>query len=90
MLLSLVVGAVYLRANLPPRPGVFWLFPSPSTETPTELQRKAEAAPEYQSALAAANRERNAMIVRAFTVWLMSGAAFYGAGMTIHRARRVR
>ena len=88
MTLALVFGAIYVRANMPPRPGVYWLSPYPSAD-PTELQKKAEASASFQAALKETRAERQALIMRAGAVWILSGAALYSLGLIVSRRRGV-
>ena len=88
MTLAFVMGAIYVRANLPPRPGVYWLSPYPSADSPTELQKRAEASASFQAALQETRAERRALILRAGAVWILSGVALYAGGLTVSRRRR--
>ena len=85
MAVAFVAGGLYVRANLPPRPGVYWLFPYPSKETFADVQRRAEADPEIQAALRKADDERRAMVLRSLALWVLGGVVLYGAGAALHR-----
>ena len=89
MAFALVPAAIYVRANTPPQPGVYWLFPYPSSETPTELQKRAEASPAYQAALTESRAERRALVMRAGAAWILSGIALYALGSLVSRRRRI-
>jgi hypothetical protein len=84
---TFVAGGLYVRANLPPRPGFYWLFPYPFADL-TELRRQAEASPSYQAALRSASNARNAMVLRGLAVWIVGAAILYGVGLTTDRGHR--
>ena len=88
MTLAFVLGAIYVRGNMPPRPGVYWLSPYPSADTPTKLQKKAEASASFQAALKDTRAEQRALILRAGAVWILSGATLYILGLVSDRRRR--
>ena len=85
MAVAFVAGGLYVRANLPPRPGVYWLFPYPSKETFADVQRRAEEDPELQAAFRKADDERRAMVLRSLALWVLGGVVLYGAGAALHR-----
>jgi hypothetical protein len=90
MALMLIAGVFYVRANWPAPPGVYWLFPYPSKDTPDELQRKAEASHEFQAAFAAVRDQRQALLLRTVAVWMIGGVAIYGIGLAVRRIRPAR
>ena len=51
MLTGLAAAGLYVRANLPQLPGVYWLLPHPSNKTLADLEHEAKPAPAYQRAL---------------------------------------
>jgi len=89
MAVTFVAGGLYVRANLPPRPGVYWLAPYPFAD-PTELQRQAEASPAHQAALRKWNNAKNAMLLRGLAVWVVVGVALYGVGIATQRQARAQ
>jgi hypothetical protein len=90
MAVAFVAGGLYVRANLPPRPGVYWLMPYPSTETLADVQRRASADPEFQAAFRRADDERRAIVLRSLVIWILGGAVLYGAGAAIYRQGATR
>ena len=84
MAVAFVAGGLYIRKNLPPRPGVYWLMPYPSTETLADVQRRAEADPGMQAAFRKADDARRAMVLRGLAIWILSGAVLYGAGSAMY------
>jgi hypothetical protein len=86
MLSAFVSGGLYVRANLPPLPGVYWLAPYPSERSLSDLQREAESAPAYQQALHAAKTARARFVLQALAVWLAAGAALYVLGVVLARS----
>jgi hypothetical protein len=89
MALSLAIVGAYVRANLPPKPGVYWLGLYPG-ENPEQLRRRAEAAPEYQSALKTVQRQRRDVVLRASALWVVGGVALLGLGFAVNRLRQRR
>jgi hypothetical protein len=85
MLLAFAGGGLYVRANLPSLPGVYWLAPYPTEGSVSDLQREAESAPAYQQALHAARRARATIVLRALAVWVAAGAALYVLGIAVVR-----
>ena len=78
MLLSLAMGGLYYRANLPPRPAAYWLAPYPTnTESQAELQRRAESTPVFREAMSAFEQQRRRIALRALAVGLLGGAALF-------------
>jgi hypothetical protein len=65
MLLAFAGGGLYVRANLPSLPGVYWLAPYPTEGSVSDLQREAESAPAYQQALnrGTVNRARDGVLI---------------------------
>ena len=90
MAVAVVAGGLYVRENLPPRPGVYWLMPYPSTETLADVQRRAEADPGMQAAFRIADDARKAMVLRGLAIWILGGTVLYGVGAPINRQAATR